>query len=520
MNIVEFALKFKDMASAPLQQFGNSARQAFSIAENYTNNLINQNRQLAHSYDNVRASAQNAQDAAKGFSVVDMIKGNLMSGGIQQALGSAVDFVKDSISAGMERQQLQTSFNVLTGSDASGQALTKQLVDLQKNTILGSEVFQNAQTMLGFGFKDTEVLDNLKMLGDVSMGDAGKLQSLTLAFSQIRAAGKLTGQDLLQLINAGFNPLEQMAQRTGKSVGQLKEEMSQGNISFKDVQQAFQDATSEGGKFNNMLETIAETPAGKMAQLSGAWDEFKINAGQAFMPLVSMAMDLANKLLPLAENLLTPITNGVQQLIEWVKSLTSETGGFADYWTTISDVFMNGVVPYAQMLWEYIKDIVGKVVEFVRTSELLKDIFWFIGEIIKGMYSLLRGIITALKNLFDKVILPIWEAIESAYRLIKGVPQKSQVQVATARSTEEKREAQENSDVIKSIAKSTLETSKGVNNTEKATTSGGPKIINITVQKFMDALNIITNSLSEGEKEIEDKFNELFARVLLGGATG
>ncbi len=462
MNIVEFALKFKDMASGELRQFGMTSRQIFQQSQNYAGQLIQRNQVLGQSYEQIQSRIKQVENTIRTSRVKSEIrearreleklqkqanahqdsigsvsaKGNggllSMSIGKLGLIGTAVSsamaagrFVGNSIGAGMERQQIQTSFDVLTGSEQSGQVLTKQLVDLQKNTILGSEVFSNAQTMLGFGFKDTEILENMKMLGDVSMGNADRMKSITLVFSQIRAAGRLTGQDLLQLVNAGFNPLEQMTQRTGKSMAQLRDEMSSGNISFKDVRQAFIDATGEGGKFNNMLETIAETPAGKMAQLSGAWNEFKVNAGQAFMPLATMTMDLANKLLSLAENLITPISDGIQQLIGWVQSLTSETGSFMDYWTVVKDLFVDNILPVIQQLWGFIINIVTKVVEFARTSELLKGIFSLIGGIIGVIANSLGVVIAWIEDLFNKVIMPILEVLESAYRFIMKIPQKT-----------------------------------------------------------------------------------------------
>lgn len=92
--------------------------------------------------------------------------------------------------------------------------------------------------MLGFGIESDKVMGYLKALGDISMGDSERFQSLALAFSQMSATGKLMGQDLLQMINAGFNPLKVISEETGKSIGELKDEMSQGKISAEMVQKA------------------------------------------------------------------------------------------------------------------------------------------------------------------------------------------------------------------------------------------------------------------------------------------
>ena len=112
--------------------------------------------------------------------------------------------------------------------------------------------------MLGFNIEVEKVPRYLQAIGDVSMGDTQRFNSLTLAFSQMSAAGKLMGQDLNQMINAGFNPLQIMADKTGKSIAALKDEMSKGAISAEMVQQAFIDATSASGKFYNMSENASK----------------------------------------------------------------------------------------------------------------------------------------------------------------------------------------------------------------------------------------------------------------------
>jgi tape measure domain-containing protein len=60
------------------------------------------------------------------------------------------------------------------------------------------------------------------------MGNKEWFNAMSLAFAQMYTTGKLQGQDLLQMINAGFNPLIAISEKTGKSVKQLKEEMSKG----------------------------------------------------------------------------------------------------------------------------------------------------------------------------------------------------------------------------------------------------------------------------------------------------
>lgn len=156
-----------------------------------------------------------------------------------------------------EIEKLETSFRILVGDKAKADALFASIRKFAVETPMQlKDLAVAAQTMMGFGIATEDVMENLKALGNVAMGDREKFQSLALAFSQMSATGKLTGQDFLQMVNAGFNPLDQMAKTTGKSVATLKDEMSKGAISAEMVRQAFIDATSEGGLYHGVLEKL------------------------------------------------------------------------------------------------------------------------------------------------------------------------------------------------------------------------------------------------------------------------
>ena len=103
------------------------------------------------------------------------------------------------------------------------------------------------------------VVPTLKMLGDIAGADQNKLNGLALVFGQIQSTGRLMGQDLLQLINQGFNPLTEISKQTGMSVADLKKAMEKGAISADMVTLAFKSATSAGGLFYGNLEAQSQT---------------------------------------------------------------------------------------------------------------------------------------------------------------------------------------------------------------------------------------------------------------------
>ena len=52
---------------------------------------------------------------------------------------------------------------------------------------------KSAETMLGFGIAHEKVMPNIKMLGDIAMGNKERLQGISLAYSQIMAYRKTNG---------------------------------------------------------------------------------------------------------------------------------------------------------------------------------------------------------------------------------------------------------------------------------------------------------------------------------------
>lgn len=206
-------------------------------------------------------------------------------------------FESKVISIRSEMESLQTSFKTLAGEQIGGE-LFEQIKEYELHTpMIMQDLASGAQTMLAFNIPAQDVMQHLKAIGDISMGDSEKFKSLTLAFSQMSATGKLMGQDLLQMINAGFNPLQVISEQTGKSIGQLKEEMEKGAITTKMVQDAFHAAASEGGQFNGMLEAQSKTLKGAISNLEGAWQYMLNDIGEAQEGLIVGSIDMAQKII-------------------------------------------------------------------------------------------------------------------------------------------------------------------------------------------------------------------------------
>ncbi len=165
-------------------------------------------------------------------------------------------------------QDLRIELNTLTGSaEKWGKMFSQILKDAAKTPFESTDLVKAQSTMLQFGVAQDKVRDSMMMLGDISWGNAQKLQSLALVFGQVNAAWKLTGQDLLQLVNLWFNPLKEISEKTGESMESLRDKMSDGQISFEMIQESMKRATSEGWLFFGMMEAKSQTFSGVMSTL-------------------------------------------------------------------------------------------------------------------------------------------------------------------------------------------------------------------------------------------------------------
>lgn len=239
-----------------------------------------------------RGMADGAEDSGK------RIESSLGKIGVAfLSFSAATAFVKQIVKTRSEIESLEVSFQTLTGSMEKGTGLLHDIKTFAVSTpMMLGDLAKGAQTLLGFNIEAEKVMDILKQIGDISMGDSQKFQSLTLAFAQMSSTGKLMGQDLLQMINAGFNPLTVIAEKTGKSVAVLKDEMAAGKISVDMVTDAFATATSEGGKFYQMLEKQSQTTKGALSNLQGAVDDALNELGQKTQGVVLNAVQMATNL--------------------------------------------------------------------------------------------------------------------------------------------------------------------------------------------------------------------------------
>lgn len=196
------------------------------------------------------------------------------------------------IKLAMDMEQTLAVFETLLGSEKNAQKMVADIQKLAAETPLTTKgLVDNAKLLLNFGYNSEKIIPALRMLGDIAGGNQQRFDSLALAFAQVQSQGKLMGQDLLQMVNAGFNPLKIISEQTGESMARLKDKMSKGKISFEMIEKAMLKATSQGGKFYGLMQKQSQTAAGRLSTLQDNVELLGIKLGNKLLPHVAKVIE-------------------------------------------------------------------------------------------------------------------------------------------------------------------------------------------------------------------------------------
>ncbi len=318
--------------------------------------------------------ANSLGDIIKGLAIFEVIKRGI------DAIGASFgNIITKGIDFNAQMEDYTVSFTTLLGDQGAAIQKVEELKNLAAKTPFSLTGLADAtKTLLSFGVDLETAGVALNAIGDIAMGNSDRMSSLALAFGQVSANGRLTGQDLLQMVNAGFNPLQEMSEKTGKSMAELRDEMSEGSISADMVAEAFVNATSEGGRFYNGMQTASETLSGQWATLKDTASEL---AGTIMRPFTDMA---TSTILPSAIDMVEQLNRAFSKA-SVQNALQSISEAFAGLIDVIGTIISTVLPP--------LLEIVGAVI----------DSFDIWGPIVAGVwgafkaYSILDSVTTAMQ---------------------------------------------------------------------------------------------------------------------------
>lgn len=420
-----FSIMAKDYMSGPLMK----AYQSVSKLEEKVGSMQAKSLQATASagsgFDNLSGKINKTEGEFKDLENQSERTGNGLhkivgiAGRLFVAFG-AFQTIRALFDMGVDAEQTNIKFEVLLGS---AEKAKNMLVDI--NQYANSTPYENmglqkaAETMLGFGIAQEKIMPNMKMLGDVAMGNKEKLSGLSLVYSQIMATGRLMGQDLLQLINQGFNPLQVISEQTGLSMLTLKNQMEKGAISAGMIEEAFRIATSEGGRYYQMADKMSVSAGGKWSTLLGKGKEAAKGLGlqlaQALIPMIDLGIKVVD--------FIPPFVEGLKNTYQWLSSneplliflasiltaigvnlLVANAGAIA---LSATMGILNGVmwlVNTATAMWNFILSmnpisiVIIAIGALVAAVVLLWNKFdWFRGGVM-GVWEVLKGLGDVIKN--------------------------------------------------------------------------------------------------------------------------
>ena len=210
----------------------------------------------------------NSDPAEKSTSKWTVAAGNMIADFAKKASAELGKVVKSGIDYNASMESYLTNFKVMLGNEELAAEKLSELRKMAASTPFAlSDLTEGTQTLLQFGIAADDTTGVLKQLGDISLGNTDKLQTLVRTYGKMSSAKKVTLENVNMMIDAGFNPLNQICEATGESMSDLYKRISDGKVSFSELQAAVSAATSEGGQFYNGMLEASQTFSGRMSTL-------------------------------------------------------------------------------------------------------------------------------------------------------------------------------------------------------------------------------------------------------------
>lgn len=246
----------------------------------------------------------------------------------------------------------------------SAKAADKMVRDLQRFAATTPfefpELQQLAPRLLAAGIEGDKVIPILRSVGDAVAGTGGgteQIQRAITALTQMRLAGKITGQDLLQLKDAGIDTFSLIAEATGRSKKEVAALAKEGKLSGKDLDAVF-DQLAKGGikRFEGAMKDQSKTLTGLFSTLK---DTIGLGLGQMIKPLI-----------PQLKGIMGNVTEVMGSLERWAKR---NKGSIKDLFGTIISILGS--------FWRVAKGTLGAFIEGLSGSgNATKDFAKFVED--------------------------------------------------------------------------------------------------------------------------------------------
>lgn len=305
-----------------------------------------------------------------------------------------------------------TSFEVMTGSAEKAAEVVDELKDIAASTPFEMpELAETTQLLMNYGFTADDALDKMQMLGDISQGSAEKMNRIATAYGQMSSAGKVSLEDVKQMIEAGFNPLQEISESTGESMESLYDRISAGTISVDEITASMQRSTSEGGRYFQSMEKQSQTFSGQMSTLK---DNVQGLLGNVTSGIFEK---LAQDVLPKINEVLTTVNTAFEE------------GGFQGVLDAIGEMSpaLDGVITKIQAFSTFLQNLGISPAAFAGIAAAIGPAITVVGTLVRGIGGIstaISGISTAvsglggIKGIFTALTGPVGIAVTAIMGLV------------------------------------------------------------------------------------------------------
>lgn len=231
-----------------------------------------------------------------------MLSATLLGGlGFEQLAGSIFN-------TRSQFQQLEISFNTMLGSADKSKQLMDELIQTAAHTPFDmSSITGGAKQLLAYGIQANEVNDTLVHLGDIASGLNIPLSQLVYLYGTTISQGRMFTMDLRQFMGRGIPMAETLGQIMGKTVSQVQEAVTKGEVGADLVKEAIVKMSSEGSKFGGLMNKQAETLQGRWSNIEDTIDQAINSIGQKTQGIFGTGLDLISSLIENWETLVKVI---------------------------------------------------------------------------------------------------------------------------------------------------------------------------------------------------------------------
>lgn len=343
-------------------------------------------------------TALNDEGLNKG---IDKLGGNFnkLKSIAAKAIGaiSVGTLVKEGVQYNATIEQLQTSFEVMTGSATKASEVVERLKEIGAKTPFEfTGLAETTQLLMNYGFTADDAMDKMMMLGDISQGSAEKMNRIATAYGQMSSAGKVSLEDVKQMIEAGFNPLREISDSTGESMSSLYDRISKGTLSIDEITASMERSTSAGGKYFQSMEKQSQT-------LNGQWSTLKDN----FNSFIGSVLEPLNIILT---NVILPAVNAVLGKL----SEKIETVNWDNFANTLKNI-LAVIIPLTAAFIAYkAAMMISGVINAITTALMSLNPIGLIISLIAALVAAIAYLWTTNEG-FRDAITSMWESIKNFF---------------------------------------------------------------------------------------------------------